>query len=542
MVKFFKPLIVIIVTILFFQSCIKDNFDFNKLTTNNVVWNPNLGIPVAFATLNLRDLLQDYDSTELFVEDGTGFLYIMYESKVVSVDAANLIFIPNQQYQETFTVPDLIAQAPGMGYYAKKDTIKNFGVSGDERIDSIRLKSCDLNVIITSSFLHTGTVKITFPSVRLSNQPLVITVPINTSDGAFLSNTIQDIGTYTIDLSNSGIDDNKLPVTIELFLDDSGNPINSGNQVTIDFNFTDIKFKAAFGYLGQKNINIALDSINLEMYTNALEGTAYFEDPKINAKITNSYGIPIRFKLDNLSAYSNVYNNLYSINLPPYYNPLIINAPTINQLGQSKITNINLNKTNCNIQEVISNLPKYIFYSVDAMTNPDPNVNDNFVLDVSKFDVDVEVELPLWGRAKYFVLQDTTKFNFSDFMEDIKIVDWALFRTNITNGFPVEVGIQIYFTDSLYNVVDSLFGQQTEVISSGIINSDGRVVQSTLRSTDMLFSRDRLRRMEPVKYALFRGYANTTNNAQELVKIYTDYDIDIQIGIQTQLTVKPNEY
>ena len=44
-----------------------------------------------------------------------------------------------------------------------------------------------------------------------------------------------------------------------------------------------------------------------------------------------------------------------------------------------------------------------------------------------------------------------------------------------------------------------------------------------------------------VKYVLFRGYASTTNNAQENVKIYSNYGIDIQMALQAQFSINQNQ-
>ncbi|PIX36635.1 MAG: hypothetical protein COZ59_00020, partial [Bacteroidetes bacterium CG_4_8_14_3_um_filter_31_14] len=54
-------------------SCYKDKLDFSKLSTN-IDWNPNFAVPAVHSSLTIRDVLRDYDTTNLFVEDQTGFL------------------------------------------------------------------------------------------------------------------------------------------------------------------------------------------------------------------------------------------------------------------------------------------------------------------------------------------------------------------------------------------------------------------------------------------------------------------------------------
>ncbi|OFX59452.1 MAG: hypothetical protein A2046_09640 [Bacteroidetes bacterium GWA2_30_7] len=529
-------ILILLIIMLGYNACVKDNFKYDKLTTNNVEWRPNIAVPVAFATLNLRDLLQDYDSTELLVEDGTGFLYVMYESKVASITAENLINISNQSYSENIPVPDL--SIVGNQLYAKKEMVKTFDVIGDERIDSIILKTCSLAVTISSTYKHTGTIKFTFPTIKLNGQIFTVNVPISSASGNFNSIKDYDLSSYHIDLTSGPSNYNQLSYTVELWLDDSSSPVQASDNLSINFDFSSIKFSSAYGYFGQKNINIPLDSIVLEVYANAFQGNASVEDPKMNIYINNSYGMEIKANITNLSGYSNIYQPTPLI-LPSFYNPITIQGPSFNQIGQSLLTEMFLNKSNCNIKSVMSNLPHYILYSVDAQTNPNatPSLQTNFVLDSSKLDVDIEVELPLYGSAKYFVLQDTTEFDVSKFFKDLNPIDWVMFRTNITNGFPTDIGVQAYFTDSLYNVVDSLFERDTQFISSGVINSEGKVIQSTLQTTDVLFPKNRIKKLENVKYALFRGYASTTNNAQEAVRIYSNYGVEVQLAIQAQFTI-----
>lgn len=532
------PLILIIALIVFIASCVKDNFDYNKLATNSIEWKPNIAVPVAFAYLNLRDLVQDYDSTELFVEDETGLLYLMYESRIASVTAENLINITNQSFTENIPIPNL--STIGNTFSTSMSNVYEFTMTNNERIDSIILKACDLKVTVSSNYNQNGNIKITFPTIKNNGQTYVLNIPISSATG---NSTIknEDLNSFHISLANGIPKYNKLPYSVEVSINNSSAPVTSMDNISVKFDFANIKFMSAFGFLGKHNINMPLDTVVLDMYVNALAGNASSENPKLNIYIHNSFGMEAKVQINNLTAFSHVTGSSYGLTLPSFYSPILVSGPGLNQVGQSVLSQIFIDKTNSNIQSVMSYLPYYIFYSADAQTNPNsdanPNLQSNFVLDQSRIDVDMEVIVPLWGRAKYLVLQDTVSFDVSSFFNDLKPIDWVLFRTNITNGFPTEVGVQGYFTDSLYQVVDSLFERDTEFISSGVLNSDGKVISSTLRTTDILFPRNRIRKLENVKYVLFRGYASTTNNAQEVVKIYSNYGVDIQMALQAQFNI-----
>lgn len=114
-------------------------------------------------------------------------------------------------------------------------------------------------------------------------------------------------------------------------------------------------------------------------------------------------------------------------------------------IGQVVQTNFVLNQTNSNEKTVINQQPRYISYSVNALTNS-PTPTYNFLEDSSRFKVDVEVNLPMKGYAEGFTLQDTTPFT----LENIEQVQSAVFRINIVNGFPAKAYTQVYFYDTLF--------------------------------------------------------------------------------------------
>ena len=64
-----------------YQSCVRDNMNLDKVATE-FQWNPNYVAPIAKGSLGIRDILQDYDTEELFEQDATGFLYMRYDKRV----------------------------------------------------------------------------------------------------------------------------------------------------------------------------------------------------------------------------------------------------------------------------------------------------------------------------------------------------------------------------------------------------------------------------------------------------------------------------
>jgi hypothetical protein len=174
-----------------------------------------------------------------------------------------------------------------------------------------------------------------------------------------------------------------------------------------------------------------------------------------------------------------------------------------------------------------------------ATTNPPPTNQYNFITDTSRFALDMEVELPMWGRATWWVLEDTLDFVFKDYYKDsipdLSNIDWVKIHINISNGMPTEAGVQMYLTDSMYNVIDTIFNPQNmEILASGVLGTTGRVVAATRKTSDIMLYGSKIANLLNVRKVLVRGYVHTSNTGTTNVRFYDDYAIDVKVGVQVQ--------
>jgi len=538
------------IVFLSFQSCIKDNFEFDKLSMS-MEYNPAVAIPILKMSLDVRDILLDFDTSELITEDVSGFLYLLYEEHVFSYQGQDVIDMPDQPFGDYFSGQEVI-DAGGIdpSVNLAKNTVSPFTMNNEEEVDSLVFKYANLNINVTSSFLHTGNLVISFPELKKDGVPYTVTVDINTSDGTFsFNNNYTDLEGYTFDLTNLGVDMNKVLINYDLTLNNSGSAVNSTDLVTILVTFSQMEFYSIFGYLGQQTIEIPTDSVYLEIFKKVFDGDVYFEDPKFDITLNNSYGLPIDIGFTDFYSHSvidSTITTIYGPGIPTPFTPYEIGYPTINQIGDSVQSLLTVDKTNSNINEAIATCPKYIYFGVEGVTNPNGNTDYNFVTDSSKFDVDLEVLLPLWGRAEYLALQDTSAANFSQIPAE---AERLIIRINSYNGFPLDVESQIYFyRDSLCSedsLVDSVFINQSQmIIQSGILNADGKVVEPYHKTTDMTYTGARMDSLrEHARYSRIVAYLQSTNNDQgELVRIYSYYDLEIKIGAILELMIDPSDY
>ena len=181
--------------------------------------------------------------------------------------------------------------------------------------------------------------------------------------------------------------------------------------------------------------------------------------------------------------------------------------------------------------------PEYLYLNILGKSNPANNpADENFVLDTSRFAVDVKVVLPLFGAIGGFYVEDTVKFDFN-IPDQAKMLE---FKVRTVNHFPLDAEIQIYFADQNYKVLDSLFsGKDHHILVAAPVSGPPayRVIESPpiqpfIFSPDPFLEAD-LQRLKQARFLLIKAKMSTYNS--DLVKIYADYMLDVKLAAKIQL-------
>src|SRR4030042_1824542 len=515
-------------------SCVPD--EFTGKYNFDVLWEPVYNGPVAFGNFTLNDILDEMlDTSELDLdveidEDSTNLYYIAYSDHIKSIRADEWIDIPDQNFPNVyFYRPEIDISADSLGItgttiYRKKVEKFDFATQNNERIDSIFLTAGNLNTNTFSTLHHTGWLIIHSDQIKIGDEFYRDSISISDASGSFSDSKVTPLDGSALRLDNqSDPDTTFLEIIFELYLIHSGNDIMAGEEVNVDMTFTDLIFKSAYGSFGDYDtLLIDNERFEFEMFEYEFEGNVYFGDPRINLLIDNSFGLPLGINLFGLSAYSQKTGIEKDITFEPGVNPFIINAPDLSQLGQSVITEISVNKTNSNIDEVTNTTLSYIDYSARAITNPGGSATrDNFVLDSSRASVDFEVVLPMDLRAEDFEVEDTVDFDLSDIPDendDFEIKSLQI-RMETTNGMPVEINMQVVLVDTFYNVLDSLFTEETKnVLPSALVDENGKVLAPSQNEVLFDFPPDRLDLIRNSRHAMVSGTFETTDEGQQMVK------------------------
>jgi len=533
----------VVLSILFIASCVKDNFEFDKMTKTD--WNPNFAAPLVNSSLTIRDILKEADEGGNIQVDNTQFCSLIYRGELFSRRASDLINIPDQNYSTNYalTAVQIATLGAGTSVTAQNMQVIDFQTGSspatDPRIDSILFKASTLAFNISSTFRHQGELVISIPSAKKNGLIFSQSIPLNYSGSVPVSaNPSYDLSGYTFDMTNGGTSYNKIVINYQLTLISSGNPTSPGDQVSINLSFNNNEFSKIFGYIGQNLLSPDVDSIEVTLFNDALGGGVFeIVEPSIKVDIFNSYGVPIRASFTRFDSY-NVNSNPQYVTITGTPNPLEINYPLINEVGQTKITSFTLDKNTSNntiVGALNNNKPRWVIYQINSQSNAGGPTNTNFVIDTSRFKVDMEIKLPLYGKADNFVLQDTMDFGF----ENPEEIESLLLRTYASNGFPITIDMQLIVLDSANNRLETLVGPNQIIMQGAPVDGSGRVTAPAIKTTDIIIDKARFQNINNAKKIVVRAQAQTTDySAGKNVKIYADYKLDVKVGAQIKLKTK----
>ena len=544
-----KIILPIFIIFLFYQ-CMHDEYEFGKLDKEMEI-EAGVLAPVAYGSLGLDDIISEFDSTGTISSDTDGLLYITYKDSLFSFTANELLEIPEQDFFEYFIESDFTF--PPIWDTATIDRQENFPFVFDnnEEIDSIQLDAGNMIFNITSDFLHTGKVDMVFPNITLNGTPLTHTINITDASGTFTTTSNIPLDNYTIHLNDSSTTDTMfLPAQFHVELYNSGGLINPGDQIVIQATMSALDFDAIFGYIGDYELLSQTGDLDLGFFQNTLDGFIQFENPQLNLNIQNSYGLPAEVDISRFVGFKGNEDSI-ALNLNPSVNPFRYAYPTLSDYQSSNIikdTVISINGNNSSISDFLAFMPSKLEFNMTVASNPDgPGGPYNFVTDDSRIDVDLEFILPLYFKADSFVLKDTIGLDLLNVDEDADFIERVNIMLKVSNGLPLDIDFQLYFLDSLYNPVDTLFTEGSQpVIASGLIDDiTHEVTEPGVKTSLVEYTNDEINRLNTVKYGLIRAGLKTPddNNGNLVsVKFFTTYTVDFNLSVGIDVKANTNDF
>ncbi|MEO0731423.1 MAG: hypothetical protein AAFZ52_01210, partial [Bacteroidota bacterium] len=239
----------------------------------------------------------------------------------------------------------------------------------------------------------------------------------------------------------------------------------------------------------------------------------------------NSFGVPARALVDVLDVLD-VNGEVIPITGAAVESGFDFDFPTTP--GDTAETIFVFDRINSNIDEVLSARPVALDYEVNALINPagDTTVT-GFLTDTSAYRARVDVDLPLYGNATDFRVQDTFSIDLLDRYEDVTGVT---FRLTTKNGLPLDLDLVGTFIDSLGNAVVDLANGEVALLRSSALDAAGNPVGVETVSNDFSFADERLTALRSADRLVIDLAVSTSGGGTPFVRVADDQELTVLLG------------
>ncbi len=402
---------------------------------------------------------------------------------------------------------------------------------GDESIEisSLKLKEGVINYALPD-IMGGAVVDIYISNSEKEGQPFGVTIPLH-----FTHSIIQD----SQDLAGVEFDFSAAPnvlfleYTIEVGSDDEMVEFYIPEYgINLDMDIGGLEFDWATGYFGEESIDLDDEEIDLDFFDH-IEGNFWFENPSIKLNYQNSVGVPVNlsFNLEAESPGREPYK-LFDDDHPGFD----ISYPS-DMESPPKEGSIVID-SGSNIREIISMPPSRLKFNAGARINPDGPGTTNFICSNSRFQIGMEIELPLELQISDLAFSDTVEVDFDP--DDIDIFEKILMGLEVTNGFPLGLSVDIILYDSINDV--NIYNFENIIqIAAADVGTGGFVIQGSEKTSQTQeeitgSTIDDLRRST---HFIISATMNTGKfeNEQVPVKFQTYNKLDFRIKLKADMNI-----
>lgn len=403
----------------------------------------------------------------------------------------------------------------------------------DLAITRFRVESGQLRIRAFSTIQDTIEFSYTLPTAIKDGLPVTVQerlIPDTVADTAG-ANIVFELEDYYIDLTINGDSINLFPyhLTGDLLYSGVKQTMDLSDEIDVFYGLFEIKPSYIEGYLGKQLFSF-VDSLDLDFFSAIQSGSIALENPEVSLTILNSIGVDGEMNINDLKGYNSRTGQTISLNGSAATSPIEVLGPRLPNVGQTLTTKIDLNSSNSNIADLLSLLPDRIEFDLGVEVNKygNPGLRDNFATNASRISAFLDMEVPLHGVADQLTLQDTVALDISEGTLPTGILGGEL-NMVVSNDFPFEAAVQMYFRDAGGNVVDSLFTGGTQVVPAGQIDQNGIVQVSGEAVLSAAFDKERLDIIRLRSTEAIVRFSLTTKPDGTPVKIYTNYGIDFHL-------------
>lgn len=527
-----------IILLLSITSCIDDEYSFSKLDDSTEA---NWGLPpftLGSTTISLDKLIENIDSTRLPQEDQDGFYTIYYRKDLNGIKAESIIEMPKQVIKK-----DNLLNLPIETVFIKFDTTfiiqADFQYSSNqsgESVDSIKIREMDIKISMLSTLNCLQKMIVKFPKIKKNGVAFVDTVTCNGPSSGCVPST-KSLEGYTLILDQTPSEMSYIPIECKYISESAPNNRFGPGNVGFEVEMSNLVYTELHGYLG--NYQLLNDTSNVEtsFLDNPITENLTWDNPQLNLYIYNTYGIPMKFTISELSGLNLKTNEKKTITFNGSTTFTKLLTTTTFDKRTTNLDIIPFNKNNSTIRDLFNESLGNITAVMKVEANPDTLTKErsNYVTDTSQIKTTLEVLLPLQFSSKGFGTTDTMEMDLAQLSAEGSQLKSFLLRFNTENDFPVDAQLKILFADNNYNIVDSLSNLNDKLLVAGTIDPITGHTSPSNSVIDYLLEPSEYEKLSKVKYAFLTFNLKTPDN--EMVKLFSDYQITITVSLHVRIII-----
>ena len=373
-----------------------------------------------------------------------------------------------------------------------------------ESLDHVVFKSGSLIITLASDVPLDASVSLSIPNLRRNG------LPIEPSLSLQFEGTTPHTAEAFVDLTGAVLnftDDSNLEVDFQWHFEwtANGEMTDLGAEISGLVAWQSVELESVFGVYKQAEVFSFETSFDIQPIAGLPTNMFHLSDPRISLHMENTSGIPLGFVGQSIRWWNGTeQHELSGVGIHEF--PVIQSA---NEPGDLVHTDhcIKSVDTSPSLCELLAAMPDSGMISGALVVNPD-GPQSNFVTSESFVRCSGKLELPLHGWVQGLSWSDTLHESISQSLHDAinppldwQDVDALTIRLLATNGMPLGVRVQAFFLDAEYQVIDSLFEEESGrvLIEAGHVDPNlalthpeyGRTALPTQRVVDLVFERDR---------------------------------------------------
>ncbi len=409
-------IIILLIFTLFITGCWEENYF--AIDVPDV--NPSIALPLVDFETTMAELIdQNASENTQIVIDSLGQITIKYQGEIIQQTAAQIF--PPIPWLSNFPIADTVGTLP-------------LPVTDEFNISRAIFQSTNVRFNFRSELEENIMIHLTMPEIFINGEVFERTFQMNYEGGSsttFESDLISWDGAELITENNI--------ITVEYDARDM-----SGNRIVMDqasMYMDIIAFSYVEGVFGQRQFDLDGSAVEIGIFNPWISGGFEFADPKVSLVVENSFGFEVSTLFNNLEIITLSGLDL-SIQSSILESPVTFDYPTINEVGESKYTELNFNNANSNIANVFNEKAVRLVYDIDVLTNPSNDTTSiGFFSEDSFFKIDAAVEVPLNAQVNDLILSDT--FDIST--QGLEEFNKAKLFLNIKNNMPIDIDCQLKF-------------------------------------------------------------------------------------------------